>query len=134
MDEEVKRVDKQSPPESNLTESLDGGAAADPFSKESVSLTGKSPCFGSITEDGVIIETEIVDQSPPPLMPNVTNGDKLRDFIVDMATVEEGGMEDNAEVVKKDEMGSLCATNLLNPTSTQQLSLTAESSLITTQS
>ena len=61
MVEEAKLAAKQSPPESNLTESLDGGAAADPFNKESVSLTGKSPCFGSLTEDVVAIETENVD-------------------------------------------------------------------------
>ena len=134
MDEEAKLAAKQSPPESNLTESLDGGAAADPFNKASVSLTGKSPCFGSLAEEVVAVETENVDQSPPPLMPYVSNGDKLRDFMVDMATQEEGGKEDNAEMAKKDEMGFLCTSNLLNPTSTQQLSLTAESSLITTQS
>ena len=66
-------------------------------------------------------------------MPYVSNGDKLRDFMVDMKTAEEY-KEDNAEGFNKDEMGFLCASNLLNPTSTQQLSLTAESSLITTQS
>ena len=61
MDEEAKRAAKQSPPESNLTESLNGGAAADPFNKGSVSLTGKSPCFGSLAEDVVAVETENVD-------------------------------------------------------------------------
>ena len=38
-------------------------------------------------------------------MPCVSNGDKLRGFIVDMATAEEDGKEDNTEAIKNDEMG-----------------------------
>ena len=38
-------------------------------------------------------------------MPCVSNGDKLRDFIVDMATAEEDEKEDNTEAIKNYDMG-----------------------------